>query len=93
MAPPPDRIPEGNGLNSRVAVLEAGQRNLREDIRELKSQDVAEIKQEIKSLRREFTASRAGMTRAEKIALSGVGVTIVMAIIAAIALVQTAPGP
>jgi hypothetical protein len=87
MMPPTDL----DNLHPRVAVLEAGQRNLREDLRDLKSEDIAEIKRSVQALRNDWHESRHGMARGEKIALAGVSITVVMAIIAAIALIQTAP--
>lgn len=78
-------------LGTRVAVLESRYAVLREDIRDLKSEDIAEIKNEVRQLRIDFNKRGEGMTRGEKIALSGVGVTLIMAIVAAIALVQQAP--
>lgn len=76
--------PEGNGLNSRVVALERDYLHVRED--------VAEIKADVKGMRRDFNARGAGMTRPEKIALASAGAAVIGAIIAAVALIQTAPG-
>lgn len=88
-----------NGIVTRVAVLEAGHEALREDIRDLKAEDLAEIKHALTQVRREqslmrndFLTSRQGMSRAEKMMLGGLGFAGVSAIVAAIALIQGAPG-
>lgn len=49
------------------------------------------VEDEVKAFRKEFGQSQRGMSRGEKLALASVAVTIIMAIIATIALVQTAP--
>jgi hypothetical protein len=75
---------EENGITTRVRVLEVQHTAL--------ENDVTEIKDELKGFREDFNARGAGMTRAEKIALGGLTTTVVMAIIAAVALITTAPG-
>lgn len=64
---------------------------MRGEIAELKREDIKEIKIAIENLRTDFFLSRQGMTRGEKIALWGVGVTMITVIIAAISLIITAP--
>lgn len=84
---------EGNGLITRVAVLEAAYLALRGEVHDLKSEDLKDIKDEVRAIRQDLIDSRRGMTRAEKIALAAVCITFVMALLGAAALIIQAGGP
>lgn len=82
---------EANGLTTRVRLLEDRYSRIDRDIRDLKNEDIAEIKHEVQALRKDLNLRGQGMSRAEKIALGGLATTLLMAVIAAVALIQQAP--
>jgi len=84
---------EGNGIITRVAVLEAAYLVLRGELSDLKSEDLREIKDEVRAIRKDLIDSRRGMTRSEKIALAAVCITFIMALLGAAALILQAGGP
>jgi hypothetical protein len=69
-------------LLARIAVIETRIEDLREDF--------AEQKDAITGLRDEIRSHHEGLSRAEKIALTGVSVSLVMAVFAALALILNA---
>lgn len=67
-------------------------KNVQEDLHELRREDIRDIKRELRSLHDEFTGSRQGMTRTEKLMFSGIVITAFTAVAGFVALLTQGPG-
>lgn len=82
-----------DGLSSRVAVLESQIRDIKDDVRDIRTGDLKDIKSELHAMRDELAERERGMSRPEKIALIAAGSGVVGSIVAVIVLVSSAPMP
>lgn len=81
-----------DGLSNRVTAVEEQMKNVQEDVRELRREDIKDIKSELRLLHDEFTAGQRGMTRTEKMMFSGIVITAITAIGGFVALLTQGPG-